>query len=404
MILKLAWRNIWRNRRRTFITMASIVFAVLLAIMLNSLKEGILVRMQENVVSFYMGAVQVHKKGYWEDKTLDNSFEYDPALVTRVLDHPGVNHVIGRLESFALAASDEHTKACLVVGIEPEKEPSVTSLDKKVIAGRYIRTDDDGVLLAEGLAEYLKLDVGDTLVLIGQGYHGVSAAGKFPITALIRFASPELNRTMVYLPMLRAQDLFGAPGRMTALVLDIDDINDAELIEKELGQRLSSDHEAMGWKLLMPELNQVLEGERAENVIFLLVLYMLIAFGIFGTVLMMTLERQYEFGVLVAIGMKKLRLSTVVIVENIMISLLGALTGTLLSVPLVGYFYKFPIKVTGELKETYEKFGFEPIFYFSIEPKIFYSQTLVVLCIALVLSIYPFFKIGTLEPVTAMRD
>ena len=92
-----------------------------------------------------------------------------------------------------------------------------------------------------------------------------------------------------------------------------------------------------------------------------------------------------------------------VIMENIMISVLGALSGTLLSVPLIWYFYKNPIKVTGDLREAYENFGFEPIFYFSTEPVIFYSQTIVVLCIALVLSIYPFFKIGRLEPVLAMR-
>ena len=404
MIIKLAWRNIWRNRRRTYITMASIVFAVLLAIMLNSLKEGILFKMQENVVSVYTGAIQVHQPGYWDEQTLDNTLAYDTATARVILDHTSVNEVIGRLESFMLAASEKYTRASMVVGIEPGKEPGVTSLDGKVIAGDYINDTDKSVMLSEGLAEYLKLSVGDTLVLIGQGYRGVSAAGKYPIKSLLRFASPELNRRMVYLPLKEAQHLFGAEGRMTALVLDIDNINDADLVEKQLQQTLGTHYEVMGWKTLMPELHQVIEGERAENVIFLFVLYLLIAFGIFGTVLMMTMERRYEFGVLVAIGMKRLRLSSVVILENIMISVLGAIAGTLLSIPLVGYFYNFPIHITGELRETYEKFGFEPIFYFSIEPGIFYSQTIVVLGIALVLSIFPLFKIGGLEPVKAMRD
>lgn len=404
MIFKLAWRNTWRNRRRTYITMASIVFAVLLAILLNSVKEGILFRMQENVVSVYTGAIQVHKKGYWEEQTLDNTMAHDSTVMNALLAHTSVQEVVGRLESFMLAASGTYTKASMVVGIEPEKEHLVTSLDKKVISGIYIHKDDESVMISEGLAEYLKLAVGDTLVLIGQGYRGVSAAGKYPIKALVRFASPELNRRMVYLPLRQAQYLFGAEERMTALVLDIDNINDTDRVERGLQQAVDARYEVLGWKTLMPGLHQVIEGERAENVIFLFVLYLLIAFGIFGTVLMMTLERQYEFGVLMAIGMKRLRLSSVVVLENIMISTLGALLGTILSIPVVGYFYKFPIQITGELRETYEKFGFEPTFYFSIEPWIFYSQAIVVLCIALVLSVFPVFKIGRLEPVRAMRD
>lgn len=403
MLLKLAWRNLWRNKRRTFITMASIVFAVLLAILLNSVKEGILFKMQENVVSFYTGAVQVHKVGYWDEQTLEYTFESDRALIDRIKQQEGVKEVITRMESYALAASDNYTKICVVVGIDPEKEPSVTSLDSKVVKGEYLEADDKAILVAQGLAEYLRLDVGDTLVLIGQGYHGISAAGKYAIKGLLKFASPELNRSMTYLPIHVAQTLFGAENRYTALVVDIENVNDAEQIKNSISGTVDNKYEVMDWKTLLPELNQVLEGERAENVIFLFVLYMLIAFGIFGTVLMMTLERQYEFGVLIAIGMRKLRLSAVVIIENIMISIMGAIVGTLLSVPIVGYFYKYPIQITGELREAYENFGFEPIFYFSIEPKIFYSQTIVVLCIALVLSVYPFFKLLRLEPVSAMR-
>jgi putative ABC transport system permease protein len=404
MLLKLAWRNIWRNKRRTFITAGSIVFAVLLAILLNSVKEGVLYKLQENVVSFYTGAIQVHQNGYWDEQSLDNSMAHNDSLISELKKHPDIKNVIGRIESFALAASEKHTKGCLVVGIEPENEPTVTALDKKVTGGSYITADDNGLLIAEDLARYLKLGVGDTLVLIGQGYHGASAAGKFYVKGILHFASPELNKSMVYLPIKLAQQLFDAQGRLTALVLDIDNVNDADRLEKELAALVTANYEVMGWKTLMPELNQVLEGERAENVIFLFVLYMLIAFGIFGTVLMMTIERQYEFGVLIAIGMRKLKLSRVVIIENIIISFLGAVVGTLLSIPVVGYFYAFPIRLSGELEAAYKNFGFEPIFYFSIEPKIFYSQTVVVLCIALVLSIYPLLKITRLEPVSAMRN
>ncbi|WP_277480539.1 ABC transporter permease [Catalinimonas alkaloidigena] len=403
MFLTLAWRNLWRNKRRTFITMASIIFAVLLAILLNSVKEGMLDKMQENVVSYYTGAVQVHKKGYWNEKTIDNTFEINSSHLQEILLDEKVNQLVPRLESFALAASEGFSRGCMVVGIAPEGESSVTSLEDKLIAGKYLEQQDRGVLLSEGLAEYLKISVGDTLVLIGQGFHGASAAGKYPIQGLVSFASPELNKLLVYLPIAEAQWLFAAEQRATALVLQIDDINNSQSVAQQLAASLGEEYEFMSWQTMMPELDQIIQGERAENNIFLFVLYLLITFGIFGTILMMTVERQFEFGVLVAIGMRRLKLSSIVILENILIAILGALAGMLLSLPVVFYFYNFPIRITGELSEAYENFGFEPIFYFSVKPMIFYSQTVVVLCIALALSIYPMIKIGRLDPVSAMR-
>ncbi len=404
MIIKLAWRNLWRNRKRTIITSASVVFAVLLAIFLNSLKEGILVRMQENVVSFYTGAIQVHRLGYWDDQTIENTFEVNDELINSIELNGKVTDMIPRLESFGLTASEQNSRGSLIVGIDPEKERVVTKIDQKVVAGSYLSAQDQAAMITSGLAEYLKLTIGDTLVIIGQGYHGVSAAGKYPIKGILDFASPQLNKSLVYLPLEQAQQLFGADGRLSALVLEIDKISDAEEITFNLSSSIQSDFEVMNWKTLLPELDQIIEGERAENVIFLLVLYMLISFGIFGTILMMTMERKYEFGVLVAIGMKKIKLSSVVVFENVLVSLLGAFVGTVLSVPIIGYFNKYPIKVSGDLKEAYEQYGFEPVFYFSIEPPIFYSQTFIVLLIALVLSIYPVIKIGRLDPVNAMRD
>ena len=404
MILKLAWRNLWRNRKRTLITSASVVFAVLLAIFLNSLKEGILVKMQENVVSFYSGAIQLHQEGYWDDQTINNTFEASDELSESLAIHKNVASVIPRLESFALTASTENSRGSLIVSIDPEKERLVTKVDEKVTEGDFLEASDRAALVTKGLAEYLQLSVGDTLVIIGQGYHGVSAAGKYPIKGIIDFASPQLNKSMVYLPLKEGQWLFGAVDRLSALVVQVHNINLAEKTARELGTQMGGEYEVMSWKTLLPELDQIIEGERAENVVFLFVLYLLISFGIFGTILMMTMERKFEFGVLVSIGMKKLKLSSVVVLENIFVSMLGAVVGTTISVPVIAYFNAYPIRITGELKDAYERYGFEPVFYFSVEPKIFYSQALIVLLIALILSIYPMFKISRMDAVSAMRD
>ena len=403
MLIKLAWRNLWRNKRRSLITMASIVFAVVLSILMDSVKKGLLDKMKENVVGFYTGYAQVHQNGYWDDKTLDNSFDHPESLVVSLAEHRDVTAIVPRLESFVLAASENLSKGCMIVGIDPNKESLVTSLNEKLIEGNYLNPEDKAVLVTEGLADYLRLGVNDTLVLIGQGYHGVSAAGKYPIKGLIKFGSPDLNKGLVYLPLKESQWLFGAENKLTALVLQLQNIDRSKEVAQQLASDVSEQYEVMNWQAMIPELDQVIQGEEAENVIFQIVLYMLIAFGIFGTILMMTMERQYEFGVLVAIGMRKNKLAWVIVMENIFLSILGALAGIILSIPIVYYLYKFPIGLSGKLAEAYENFGIEPIFYFSVDAVVFYTQALIVLGLAMVLAFYPIIKIRSLDPVRAMH-
>ncbi len=403
MLLKLAWRNLWRNKRRSLITMGSIVFAVLLSILMDSVKKGLLDKMKDNVVGFYTGYVQVHGQGYWEDKTLENSFEPASLVTEAISGNSQVTSAVPRLESFVLAASENLSKGSMLVGIEPADETAVTGLNDKLVSGEYLNQGDQAVLLTEGLADYLRLGIHDTLVIIGQGYHGVSAAGKFPIKGLIKFGSPDLNKGLIYLPLSTTQQLFGAENRLTSLVLQIRDNPKSRQVAQQLQANLSDEYEVMNWQAMLPELDQVIQGEEAENVIFQFVLYMLIAFGIFGTILMMTIERRYEFGVLLAIGMKRHILSGVVILENIFLALMGACMGILLSIPIVYYLYKVPIRLQGQLAEAYENFGIEPIFYFSVDAVVFYSQGVVVLLLALALAFYPMLKIWKLDPVKAMH-
>ncbi|NND31175.1 MAG: ABC transporter permease [Saprospiraceae bacterium] len=383
--------------------MASIVFAVVLCVLMDSVKKGLLDRMKENIVSIYSGYVQVQQNGFWENRTLEQSFKPTKQLLQYLSGHHEIVSVIPRLESFILVASDDYAKGTLIVGIDPEMEARHGDLSDKIISGTYLSVGDRAALITEGLAGYLRLGAGDTIVLLGQGYHGATAVGKYLIKGVVKFGSPELNEGLVYLPLQESQSLFAADERITALVLDLQDIDLSHQVANELSEDLGHQYEVMSWQEMSPELDQFIKGEETENVIFQIILYLLIAFGIFGTILMMTLEREREFGILVAIGMKKHFLSSMVILENLMIALLGSLGGLLLSFPATFYFFRYPIPLKGKLAEAYENFGIEPIFYFSIDPEIFYSQAIIVLLLASLLSFFPVLKVGALHPVNAMR-
>ena len=140
MLLKLAWLNIWRNKRRTIITATSVFFAVLLAIIFRSLTDGIYDNMIHNMVSYSSGYLQIHQKGYWDEQSIDNTFEEDQQLYKELLKNPKVTHLMPRLQTFALASYAEKTKGVLILGIDPVKEKAVNNLHEKIIDGQYIET------------------------------------------------------------------------------------------------------------------------------------------------------------------------------------------------------------------------------------------------------------------------
>lgn len=403
MLFKMAWRNIWRNRRRTFITAASILFAVLFASFMDSLQRGAWDNMINNVVNYYFGYVQVHQDGYWEEQSIDKAFPLADSL-EQVGAVEGVEAVLPRLESFALAAAGETTSGVLVAGILPDMENRMTDLENRLVEGEYLTEGDEAVLVASGVAEKLGLALGDTLVLISQGYRGVNAAGKYPIRGIAKFGSPDLNKQMVYLPLPAAQYFYGAPGLATSLALKLGGQEDIKPVVAALRTQLdTSAYEVMDWEELLPDLVQARELDTAGNVIVYFILYMIIAFGIFGTILMMSKEREYEFGVLISIGLQRWQLALSVWIEVILLGVLGAVSGILLSMPIVYYFKVNPIRFGGEMASSLEKFGFEPIFPATFDLQIFLTQALYVFILTAVLALYPIFKIRKLQPVQAMR-
>jgi len=404
MIFKLAWRNIWRNKRRTLITAASILFAVLFASLMEALQKGAWNNMINNVVSSYTGYAQIHKKGYWEDQSINKAFEWESGLRKTAEGFSAVEQALPRLESFALASSDELNAGALVIGIDPEPENKMTGLRDRVVEGHYLRADEKGAMIGAGLAERLKLGLGDTLVLISQGYHGVNAADLFPVQGIVKFPSPDLNKQIVYLPLKDAQYFYGAQGLITSVALEIDGQDEVEPITRALESQLdTSVYEVMDWKELMPDLLQAKELDSAGNYIVYMILYMIIAFGIFGTILMMTKEREYEFGILTAIGMRRLTLMGTIWIETIMLGLLGAVAGILASIPVVYHFKRNPIRFSGDYATMLEKYGFEPIFPAEFNVGIFLTQAIVVFLVTAVLGLFPWTKIRKMKPVEAMR-
>ena len=402
-LIKMAWKNIWRNKSRTIVTMASIFFAVMLSVLARSLQDGTFNNLVKNVVSFYTGYVQVHQKGYWNEQILDHSFKASNEVERKILSNQNISEVAARIESFALASSTDMTKGSMVIGINPEKENKITLLKNKLLKGHYLKDSDQAVLLSEGLAKRLKLTIKDTLVLIGQGYHGAIAAAKYPVKGIVKFGSPDLNDRSLYLPLPAAQDFYSAYGMATSYILSLKDTKSLQNTRTETQKTLGSSYEVLTWEEMMPDIKQHIEADSNSMKYIQGILYLLICFGIFGTLLMMIVERKFEMGMLVAIGMKKRKLMLLLLFESLFTVITGCLLGILASIPVVYYLNKHPIRIGGEIAKAYEKFGFEALFPTSTEASIFIDQGITVLIIGFILSLYPIYKVMLLNPVNAMK-
>ncbi len=350
--------------------------------------------MVENVVQFYTGYIQIHAKGYWDDQKINNSFVASDSLKRAVENNDYTQFVIPRLESFALGSAESQTKGVAVIGTIPEKETQLTGIRDKIIKGAYLSSNDEGVVIAEKLAEYLKLSVNDTLVMISQGFHGVSAAGKYPVRGIVKFKSPELNRRTVFMTLQNCQDFYSAYGRITSLVLVLDNPNRLEEVQTSLTKQLdTAKYEVMTWDEMLPELVQQIKADNASGIILLAILYIIITFGIFGTVMMMVAERRKEFAIMIAVGMQRYKLAFVVFLESLFITLLGLISGVIASIPVLLYFLKNPIHFSGETAQMMIDFGIEPIMKVALEGSFYIGQAITVFILAIIAVIWPLISI-----------
>ncbi len=403
MILKLIWRNLWRNSRRTLITMASIAFAVLFAILMKSLQDGVFNNLIKNVVGYYSGYVQIHQKGYWDEQVLDNCFEMESLLTNKLQQNSQIKEIVPRLETFVLISKENTSKGCLLVGTDAVKENNLTQLKSKLINGSYFNNNEASVILAEGLAKRINAKVNDTIVLFGQGFHRAMAAGKYNVKGIVHLALPALNDAFAYLPLAATQYFLSAENRLTSISLGIDNPKNGNTVVKNLKTTIEPKYEVMSWQEMMPEIDNHIKADGFSFYVFSGILYIIIGFGLFGTILMMTLERTREFGMLIAIGMKKNKLKLILLGETFLITLLGVVLGMLLSLPSVLYLQEKPIRFSGEIAKAYEQFGFEAIFPTEFNPIIFISQSLVVLCMSILIGLYPLWFVSGLNPVEAMK-
>lgn len=393
-ILKLSWRNIWRNKRRATITIASVFFAVFFCSIMNSQEAGMWEQMINNTLRTQAGHIEIHGTGYWDDKIVDNFMTMDAAAISQISRLDNVDNVSPRVEIFALASLGNATKGIAVVGISPGNEAKKFNLASHITKGDYLSETDDGIIIGEELAGYLQASVGDTVALIGQGRFGASAAGLFPVRGIFYFTTRELNSSVAYASLPATQNFIDMPDGYSGILITLKEdklLDDA--IEKVKGIVDAENNEVYPWHFTMQRLLQTAKSDQLFSKLIILILYLIVGFGILGTVIMLTNERKKEFRTMISLGMQRGKLALTVVAELLLMSFIGVLSGLGISYPVAAWFHFHPIRMSGEMAKAYTNLGMEPILPTSIDASIFVSQIIVILMIVFITASYPVSKI-----------
>lgn len=405
VFLRLAWRNIWRQPRRTLLTIGAIVFANTVLVFMISLQFGMYGLMIDNTLAVSTGHLQVQAPGYKDARKMRQSIPDIAALAASIRDAAGFAGVAARGAAFALASSAERSFGVQVIGVEPEHEARVSNLPGLLRAGRYpAGRDAVEVVIGSVLARNLHVTIGDELTLLGSGRDGSFAAAVLEVTGIFASGMPDIDRSVVQIPLGTFQHIFSMGSAGHQIVVRLNDIAGVSAARQHLESLLPDDGNlrVLDWNELQPSLKQAIQAELAGAWFMYGVLIVLVAFSVLNTVLMSVLERTREFGIVIALGFAPGSLGRLILLETALLSAIGFAGGILLGAALILWFGAHGFSYPG-MDAMAERFNMPKRIYPTIRLLPLLLGPCIVFVAALLASLYPAARLHWLQPVPAMR-
>jgi ABC-type lipoprotein release transport system permease subunit len=403
--LVLAWRNIWRHRRRTWLTVGAMVFSNILLVFLISFQLGTYQLMIDNALSVFSGHIQLQAPGYQDEPTIRNTLPAVQSLAEDLRHRLPDASISARAMGFALASSQERSYGVQVVGVEPEMEKSVSTLPGLITSGRYLTLEDQqSVVIGATLARNLKIKVGDELTLLGSAWDGSFAADVLTVVGIFSVGIPDVERAMVQMPLSRFQETFALGKRGHSIVMVLDKFSDIENRLKQLQNLFSKQNNiaVLDWNDLQPGLRQAIQADMSSAGFMYGLLVILVAFSVMNTQLMSVLERTREFGIVMSLGLRSGRLARLVLLETALMASLGMIIGigcgAALTLVLSHTGFTYP-----GLEEMAERFNLPDRMYPELSLLSAVLGPMVVFIGSLFAALYPALRLHLLKPIDAMR-
>ena len=404
-LLRIAWRNVWRNKRRTLIALVAISLGLVFLAFMDGAIAGFQQTIYGNAVRLQGGNIQVHAPGYKEKaKRMPLLPLADPEKVVRVSSaQPKVVAVSKRINTGGFLSSHEATMPVVIIGIEPENEAPVSLVAKNITQGRYLATaDEDLVLIGRAMANRLKVGVGDRITLVGRATHEQMRRRTMTVVGIYDLGLPEVEKSLIYVSLGEAQSLFDLRNQATEVDIALESVGQERDVAVALGAALPSS-EVSTWQELNPEMKQSLDVDKQVMNIFGLVVLLIAGVGILNLMLMAVFERTREIGLLGAMGLKRREIMGLFLTEGILIGLLGAIAGFFLGglvVSVVGR-YGIDFSASASMGEMMALLGDK--LYPQLSVDLLIQRSLTVAAIAMLASLYPAWQASKREPAEALH-
>ncbi len=402
LLLKLAWRNVFRQRRRSLLTGLTMAGGFALLSISVGISDGTYDTAIQAFTSSATGHVQIHGRGYLEKPTLFNTFDDVDEVGRRLAAVPGVRGWSPRVYSGALAFIGKKTAVAQVIGVDPVREAKTTRIAERLGQGRFLSPGAaKEVMIGPGLADLLKAKVGDDLVLIAQGADGSVANDLFRIVAVLKGGSMLAGDSACYVPLAAAQEFLTLPGRVHEVAVVLKDFSRARLAAREIAAALNDPGlEVDPWQVVEQEFYKAMVADREGMWIMLLIIVIIVAIGVLNTVLMSVLERTREYGVMRALGTRPGRMFALILLETGFLALLscaaGAVVGWIVNLYLSRYGIQYPggMDMGGVVLDTL--YGSLKVFGFILAGMTTFGTAVLVAAI-------PALRVIRLRPVDAIR-
>jgi len=401
-LLALAWRNLWRNRRRTLITLGAIVLSTFVLIVGRALMSGLLAGAIRNATDLSVGEVQIHATGYLRDRSFYDTID-DPSAVLTRLGEAGLA-AAPRAYGYGLAAADTRSAGALFWGIDPSREGSTFDLMHHVGEGAFLAATPGGTLvLGRKLARSLGVDVGDEVIALVQAADGSLGNEIFHVAGILKAVGDTMDRSAALLHRADFDRLFASGGRVHEIA--VNDRGDVPLaVIEDRARAAAPGADVRTWRELLPLLADMLNTMQAGLWIFGTIFFLASGLGVLNTMLMATHERIHEFGVLKAIGTSPWRIVRDVSTEAFLLGAIGTTVGAALAVGAARWLADHGIDTRTFAGETsFAGIAFDPVWRAALDSQTVVVAVAILLATCVVAALYPALLAARLDPVEAMR-
>lgn len=404
MLISISWRNIWRNKVRSLVIIFSVALGIFSGVIASAFFKGMADQRIQKVIKTELSYVQIHNPGFEQTSDFANFISNAEEIQNKVSKIPNVTGVSRRISIQSMAASAETASGVLISGIFPEDEKNVTNISSKLIDGKYFEgISRNPVVIGKKLAEKLNVRVRSKIIITIQDMDNNITSGAFRIAGIYSTNNNMFDESNIFVRFSDIQKLIGFPENAAhEIAININDNENLAGILTSVKDITGNKLDVKTWKELSPEMNYLTEAMDMYMYIFIIIILMALLFGIINTMLMVVMERTKEIGMLMAIGMNKGKVFSMIVLESVLLSLTGGIVGIIIGAVSSKYGETHPIDLS-MWAQGYEQLGYDAFVYTKLDPNMLINVTVLVIITGVIAAIYPAYKALKNDPADALR-